>query len=168
MQDATISFVCDSIWFPNLILISDFILGKTWGWLKKGNQKEYYFHFSNHHNENLDKILFFILFRIQSHISIWAPIHLLYLYGAWKTIYQSCNISVLFDILLYSILKETCTYLEKCNNFWWTWILIPYFSVGVNFTHKQKCIHSSWTLQEFIPTVKKDQNLSPSKVVTFL
>ena len=44
-----------------------------------------------------------------------------------------------------------------------------YFSVGVNSTYKQKCIHSSWTLQEFTPTVKKrDRNLTPSKVVTFL
>ena len=39
----------------------------------------------------------------------------------------------------------------------------------MNFTYKQKCIYSSWTLQEFIPTVKKrDQDQSPSKVVVFL
>ena len=24
-------------------------------------------------------------------------------------------------------------FLEKCNHVWWTWISIPYFSVGVNF-----------------------------------
>ena len=64
---------------------------------------------------------------------------------------------------------QTCTFVEKCNNFWWTLISIPYFSVGVNFTYKQKCIHSSWTLQEFTPTVKKrDWNLSPSIVVTYI
>ena len=34
---------------------------------------------------------------------------------------------------------------------------------------QEKCVHSSWTLQEFTPTVKKRyQNQSPSKVVTFL
>ena len=70
---------------------------------------------------------------------------------------------------LNNILAETCTYVEKCNNFWWTCISIPYFSIGVKFTCKQKCMHSSWTLQEFTPTVKKRyRNPSPSKVVTFL
>ena len=42
------------------------------------------------------------------------------------------------------------------------------FIVPVNFTYKQKCINSRWTLQEFIQTVEKDWNLSQSKVVTFL
>ena len=54
----------------------------------------------------------------------------------------------------------------------WTQIFIPYFSVGVNFTYKQKYVH---TLQmkhfkNFHPNInrKRDRNLSPSKVVTFL
>ena len=38
----------------------------------------------------------------------------------------------------------------------------------MNFTYKQICKYSSWTLQEFTPTVKKIyQNLSPSKVAIY-
>ena len=58
----------------------------------------------------------------------------------------SCTILVILRVMYIP-----STYIEKCCNFWWTYILIPYLSIGVNFTYipKQKCIHFSWTLKEF-------------------
>ena len=69
----------------------------------------------------------------------------------------------------YSFQAETYTLVEKCNNSWWTLISIPDFSVGVNFTYEQKCIHSNLNTSRIHHNSKKrDWNLSPSKVVTFL
>ena len=44
---------------------------------------------------------------------------------------------------LYSFFTYFCLFTFKWPGLQ---ISIPYFRVGVNFTYKQKCMHSSWTL----------------------
>ena len=55
-----------------------------------------------------------------------------------KYVYSTIPIAEhVYNISTYISTSETCTYIEKCDNFWWTLISIPYFGVGVNLTYEK-------------------------------
>ena len=87
-------------------------------------KRESQIHLSNHH-ENWDENPFFILFRIPSHISIWASPQLFLTYMEPEKQYTNHVTSLLFDILLsrYEVLYHLCC-LSWCNLTSPDWYLI--------------------------------------------
>ena len=73
------------------------------------------------------------------------------------------------SIYIHTYITETSTYAEKCNNFWLTYISISFFTVGVNsWCIQLECTHFCFIGKIHLNTEIRDQNQSPSKVVTFL
>ena len=78
-----------------------------------------------------------------------------------------CVYNIHIWYLLY--IPETYTYIEKCNNFWWTLISIYFFYCWGEFLKCSAGVYTFLFISKIHPNTEiRDRNLSPSKIVTFL